>query len=77
MNYEMEMLMDKLDKAIADYEQLKSSIFRMMDQAIRDAFVSKDRTEKMEHMGKYKVLDELMREACLYKDYINEEAEGD
>lgn len=77
MNHEIDMLMDKLDNLTADYEQLKSRIFYMMDQAIRDAFVAKDRTEKMEHMGKYKVLDKLMREAYLYKDYINEEVEGD
>ena len=77
MNCDMDSLMAEMEKVMADFEQLKSSIFRMMDKSIRDAFVSKDRTEKMEHMGKYKVLDELMREACLYKDYINEEAEGD
>jgi len=70
-------MINNLEGRIAEYEQLKSRIFYMLDRSIRDAYVSKDRTEKMEHMGKYKVLDELMREACLYEDYINEEAEGD
>ena len=70
MNCDMGSLMAEMEKVMADFEQLKSSIFRMMDKSIRDAFISKDRGEKMQFMGKYKVLDELMRENGLYEEYV-------
>ncbi len=70
MNCDMDSLMAEMEKVMADFEQLKSSIFRMMDKSIRDAFISKDRGEKMQFMGKYKVLDELMRENGLYEEYV-------
>ena len=70
MNCDMGSLMAEMEKVMADFEQLKGSIFRMMDKSIRDAFISKDRGEKMQFMGKYKVLDELMRENGLYEEYV-------
>lgn len=70
MNCDMDSLMVEMEKVMDDFEQLKGSIFRMMDKSIRDAFISKDRGEKMQFMGKYKVLDELMRENGLYEEYV-------
>lgn len=60
---------EQMDKLMADYEQLKNSIFNKMDSAAHDAYFAKTSSRQVKCIAIFSVLQEIVEEAGLFTEY--------